>query len=401
MLGTIRKFFAFAGNRKGKLQLGIVFALINSIFHALQIMALFVVLKAIVEGGVSAATAWGSFGIMLASMVGCILTKNKSIMAETEGSFSMCADKRTEIGDRMKYMPMGYFNDNSLGAITATVTTTMEDMQDIAPRVMDKTIHGYIHAAVITLMLVFFDWRIGLIVVAGILLFIGVNSMMQKKSRRISPARVEAQTSLVGAVLEYVQGMSVVRAFNLADNANKTIDRAINECEKQNVGLELAFIPFMILQSLILKWVSVVLVIASIGFYLAGAMELSVCLLMVISSFIIYSQMETAGSMSALLRIIDLSIDRVEEIKHTPVMDEKGKDTAPADCSIVGRHISFSYEKRKIIRRWRQDHPVQSHRPLLGCGRRKRHTGGNRCAGLFPGQPAFKLQHGVPERLSL
>jgi ATP-binding cassette subfamily B protein IrtB len=349
MLGTIRKFFAFAGNRKGKLQLGIVFALINSIFHALQIMALFVVLKAIVEGGVSAATAWGSFGIMLASMVGCILTKNKSIMAETEGSFSMCADKRTEIGDRMKYMPMGYFNDNSLGAITATVTTTMEDMQDIAPRVMDKTIHGYIHAAVITLMLVFFDWRIGLIVVAGILLFIGVNSMMQKKSRRISPARVEAQTSLVGAVLEYVQGMSVVRAFNLADNANKTIDRAINECEKQNVGLELAFIPFMILQSLILKWVSVVLVIASIGFYLAGAMELSVCLLMVISSFIIYSQMETAGSMSALLRIIDLSIDRVEEIKHTPVMDEKGKDTAPADCSIVGRHISFSYEKRKII----------------------------------------------------
>lgn len=349
MLGTIRKFFVFAGKRKGKLQLGIIFALINSIFHALQIMALFVVLKAIVEGSVSAATAWGSFGIMLASMIGCILTKNKSIMAETEGSFYMCADKRTEIGDRMKYMPMGYFNDNSLGAITSAVTTTMEDVQDVGTRVMDKTIHGYIHAAVVTLMLVFFDWRIGLIIAAGILLFIGVNSMMQKKSRKISPARVEAQTSLVGAVLEYVQGMSVVRAFNLAENANKAIDRAIDECEKQNVGLELAFIPFMVLQSLLLKWVSVALVIASIGFFLAGAMELSICLLMVISSFIIYSQMETAGSMSALLRIIDLSIDRVEEIKHTPVMDEKGKDTAPADCGIVGRHVSFSYDRRKII----------------------------------------------------
>lgn len=349
MLGIIRKFFAFAGKRKGKLKKGIVLALINSIFQALQIMALFVVLKAIVDGQVSAATAWSSFGIMLVSMIGCIVTKNKSIMSETEGSFYMCADKRTEIGDRMKYMPMGYFNDNSLGAITATVTSTMEDVQDVAPRVMDKTIHGYIHAAVITLMLVFFDWRIGLMVVAGILLFIGVNAMMQKKSRKVSPDRIAAQTGLVGAVLEYAQGMSVVRAFNLAANANKTIDRAINECEKQNVSLEIAFIPFMFLQSLLLKWVSVVLVTASIGLYLAGTMELPVCLLMLISSFIIYSQLETAGSMSALLRIIDLSIDRVEEIRQTPVMDEKGRDTSVADFSIAGSHVSFSYGERKII----------------------------------------------------
>lgn len=349
MLGIIRKFFAFAGKRKGKLKQGIVFALINSVFHALQIMALYVVLKGIVEGDVNAATAWSSFGIMLVSMLGCILTKHRSTMAEAEGSFSMCADKRTQIGDRMKYMPMGYFNDHSLGAITAAVTTTMEEVQDVAPRVMDKTIHGYIHAAVITLMLVFFDWRIGLIVVAGILLFMGINALMQRKSRNISPARVAAQTSLVGAVLEYVQGMSVVRAFNLAADANKTIDRAIDECEKQNVGLELAFIPFMFLQSLLLKWVSVVLAIASVWLFLTDTMALSVCLLMLISSFIIYSQMETAGSMSALLRLIDLSIDRVEEINRTPVMDEEGKDTAPADYSIVGRHVSFSYGRRKII----------------------------------------------------
>ncbi len=349
MLGIIRKFFRFAGNHKGKLYRGIVFALINSVFHALQILAIFIVLKAIVEGQVSGATAWSSFGVMLVSMIGCILTKHRATMAEAKGSFYMCADKRTDIGDRMKYMPMGYFNDNSLGAITATVTSTMEDIQDVGPRVMDKTIHGYIHASVVTLMLVMFDWRAGLIIVAGILLFIGVNAMMQKKSRKISPARVAAQTGLVGAVLEYVQGMSVVRSFNLAVNANKTMDRAIDECERQNVGLEMAFIPFMFLQGLILKWVSVVLAVASIGMYIAGTMELSVCLMLVIASFIIYSQLETAGSMSALLRIIDLSIDRVEAIYGTPVMDEKGREVSPDDFSIVGSHVSFSYGDRRII----------------------------------------------------
>jgi ATP-binding cassette subfamily B protein len=349
MFGIIRKFFAFAGKRKGTLTKGIVLTLIHSIFHALQIMALFVVLQAIVAGNMTGATAWTAFGIMLGSVIGTIATRQASTMAEAEGSFYLCADKRTEIGDRMKYMPMGYFNEHSLGAITATVTATMEDIQDIAPRVMDKTVHGFIHAAIITLMLLFFDWQAGLVILAGILLFLGVNALMQKKSRRVSPRRAAAQASLVGAVLEYVQGMSVVRSFNLAQNANKTIDRAIDECERQNVGLEIAFIPFMFLQTLLLRWVSVALVIAAIGFFLRGTMELSVCLLMIISAFIIYSQLETAGSMSALLRSIDLSMDRVEEINRTPVMDEKGREVVPADHTIRGEHVSFSYDKRKII----------------------------------------------------
>lgn len=350
MIGTIRKFFAFAGKRGSLMKKGILLAFINSVFQAFQILAMAVVLRAITEGNVTAGTAWTSFGIMFASMAGAILTRQQATMAQAQGSFYMCADKRSEMGDRMKYMPMGYFNDNSLGKITAAITSTMEDVQDIAPRVMDKIIHGYVHSAVITAMLLVFDWRIGLIILGGILLFIGGNSLMQRKSRKISPARVAAQTTLVGAILEYVQGISVVRAFNLGESASHTLERAIAECEKNNVRLELAFIPFMFLQSILLKFVSVLIAIASIGFYLSGTMELITCLLMLISVFLIYSQLETAGSMSSLLRSVDIAIDRVDEIGNTPIMDGKGKSIRPADFTIVGKHIGFSYEKRKILK---------------------------------------------------
>ncbi|AEG60591.1 ABC transporter ATP-binding protein [Desulforamulus ruminis] len=349
MLETIRKFFAFAGRHGRLMKKGIIITLINSIFQALQILALAVVLQAMVDGNVTAETAWTSFGIMFVSMLGAILTRQRATMAQAEGSFMMCADKRTEIGDRMKYMPMGYFNDNSLGAITAAITTTMEDVQDIAPRVMDKIIHGYVHAGVITLMLLIFDWRIGLIIMAGILLFMAANSLMQQKSRQISPARVAAQTSLVGAVLEYVQGISVVRAFNLERAAGNTLDRAIAECEKNNIKLEMAFLPFMLVQTLILKFTSVLIILASIAFFLGGTMTLTTCLLMLISAFIIFSQLETAGSMSALLRSIDVSIDRVAAIHHTPVMDEQGRDIRPQNYTIEGRQVSFSYDQRKIL----------------------------------------------------
>ena len=349
MIGIIRKFFAFAGTWQGRLKKGILFALLNAVAHALQIMALYIVLRDILAGKVTPSTAWSAFGIMLVSMLGCILTKQNATMAEAEGSFYLCAERRTQIGDRMKYMPMGYFNNNSLGQITATVTGTMEDLQDIAPRVMDKTLHGFIHAGITTLFLLFFDWRIGLIVIAGIALFILVNAAMQARSRRITPARIKSQAGLVGAVLEYVQGMSVVRSFNLAAQANQTMSRAIEECEKQNLSLEIAFIPFMFLQSLLLKWVSVLLMGVSILFYFTGTMELSVCLMMLVFSFVLFSQLETAGSMSALLRSIDLSIDRVQEIFQTPLMDEKGKDILPKNHTIEGRHVTFSYGAKKIL----------------------------------------------------
>ena len=349
MFSIFKKFFAFSGEQKGKQKKGIVFAVLNSIFEALQIIALAVVLQALVDQNVSPATAWISLGIMLASMAGAIVTGHVSRMSEINGSYLMCAEKRIKIGDRMKYMPMGYFNSHSLGNITATVTTTMSDIEDVAPRVMEKTMHGVIHAGIISVAMMIFDWRIGLIVIAGIVLFVAANALVQRKSRQVSPKRQAAQANLVGAVLEYVQGMAVVKAFHLIKAANKRIDNCILDCEKNNFGMEKAFIRLFALQQIILRLTSVVMLVVSIVFYIGGTMTLTNCLLMMISAFIIYSKLETAGSMSALLRTIDVSIDRVDDIHKTPMMDADGKAVVPGNLDIAFNNVSFSYEDRKII----------------------------------------------------
>ncbi len=349
MLETIRKFFAFAGKYRIDLYKGIGWSLLDAFFQALQIPAIYIVLKAIVTDTVTNTTAWASFAIILLSMAGTIVTKTASVIANARGSFHLCGEERTKIADRMRYMPMGYFNSNSLGTITAAVTSTMEDIQDTATNVLGRTINGFVHAAVITLSLVILDWRMGLIALAGILLFFAANALMQRKFKTISPARVAAQTSLVGAVLEYIQGMSVVRSFNLVRDAHKTIDRAIATCEKQNVTLELAFIPFFALQSLILKWTSVTMALSAVMFCLSGTMALHLCLLVLIFTFIIFSQLETAGSVSSLMRSVDICVDRVRNIHTMPVIDEFGQEIKPDGLEIRGEHLVFSYGSKRII----------------------------------------------------
>lgn len=349
MFRIFGKFFAFAGDQRGKWYKGIAFAVLHSLFESLQMLAIAVVLKTMVEGSMSSGTVWLTLGIMTVSVLGTIVTRHISHRSEIIGSYVMCEKKRIKIGDRMKYMPMGYFNSHSLGNITAAVTTTMEEIEKIAPPALVRTIHGLIRTLIMVIGLTIFDWRIGLIAFVGALLFLAVNAVLQRKSRLLSPKRQASQAKLVEAVLEYVQGMSVVKAFHLDKAANKTIDNAILDVEKRNFAMEIGFIPYVAIQQLVLRLTSVAMVIAAISFYINGTMELFLCLLMIICGFFVYSELEAAGLMSSFLRLIDASIDRVDEIHRTPVTDVDGRARQPKGMDISFRNVSFSYENRKII----------------------------------------------------
>lgn len=349
MFAVFKKFFRFAGEQRGKWKKGILFAVLHSVFEALQILAMAIVLQALINDTMSVNTAWSAFGIMVVSVIGTIVTRHISHQSEIVGSYLMCEDKRIGIGERMKYMPMGYFNSRSLGNITAAATTTMEEIEKICPPTLVRTIHGLIRTLIMVIGLSFFDWRFGLISLFGALLFLLINAILQHKARSLSPQRQVSQAALVSAMLEYIQGMGVVKAFHLDKVANKTVDKAIADVEKKNFRMEIGFIPYVALQQLVLRWTSVLMVLAAVFFYLNGTMDLVVCVLMIVCGFFIYSELEAAGLMSSFLRLIDASIDRVEDIYTTPVMDEDGKAQSPPNMDIAFQDVSFSYEDRKII----------------------------------------------------
>ena len=72
--------------------------------------------------------------------------------------------------------------------------------------------------------------------------------------------------------------------------------------------------------------------------------------MVVVSAFLVYSELESAGEMFFMLPMIDASIDRVEEIDRAPRMDEGGSVQTPKHCDISFEHVDFSYGERKIIR---------------------------------------------------
>ena len=350
MIQIFRRFFDFCGEtNKRKFTKSIFLGVLKALFEALKIPAIAVTLQGVLSGNLTAQHILLSLGIMLFSIAGNAFANYRSTMLQCEAGYGTCADKRIEIAEHLKYLPMGYFNRNSLGYITSVATNSMEALADVATRVVMMVTQGILTTAVVVLMISAFDLRIGGIAIFGVLLFFAVNSLLQKKAKEIAPTKDAADRKLVEKVLEYIQGIAEVKSYNLTGEKSKALNRAVDENTAANIKLEITFVPLMFLQSLTAKLIGVVIAGVSVAFYLNGTMELLNAVVMVIAAFILFGALDSAGSYSALLRNVDLNVSKAQSVLDMPTMDIDGQDITPTNYDIDVENVEFSYDKRKII----------------------------------------------------
>ena len=144
---------------------------------------------------------------------------------------------------------MGYFNKNSLGEITSVTTNTMETLGNVATRVVMLTTQGLLNTAIILLMLLLFDYRIGLIGIIGTALFLLMNNRMQNAGKTLSRQKVESDTQVVSQTMEYLQGISEVKSYNMTGERTRKLNRIIEDNADINTKMEFTFIPYMTLQN--------------------------------------------------------------------------------------------------------------------------------------------------------
>ena len=130
--------------------------------------------------------------------------------------------------------------------------------------------------------------------------------------------------------------------------------------------MEMTLIPRMTAQSFIAKLTGTAMVAFSCWFYCQGTMEPLTAVVMVISAFIVYASLETAGNYSALLRVVDVSVDRAVEILKTPQMDISGDVITPEHRDIHAEDVAFSYDRRRVIDGVTLDIPEKTTTAIVG-----------------------------------
>ena len=367
MLSTLKKFFDFCTEEdREKFYTSVCLGVLKAFIVAFRIPAIGLVVMAIINNNVSMQTVGLSLGMMLLSVILNILISLKVTMLQTEAGYHTCTHKRIEIAEHMRYLPMGYFNQNSLGQITSVTTNTLESLADVATRVVMMTLEGFLTAGTIAVFVFIYDWRIGLILLVGLILFLLPNGLMRWQAGNVSEAKQQADTDLVAIVLEYSQGIAEVKNYNIVQLSAKKLSHAIENKKHLDTKLTWVTSPYIALQGMITKLTGTIMGLFSIYFYLQGSMSLLICIMMLISAFMIYESLDGVGSFSSLLRIVDLSVDMVNKVLSIKPMDISGKDLQPKTSNIKLNHVNFSYESKKIIDDVSLDIPEKTTTALVG-----------------------------------
>ena len=349
MLSVLKMYFQFGDTYRDKLLKGLLFTLLTCMFEGLQITALWIVFSALTANTLSSQTALIALGVMLVSIAGTFVCSHFKSENFCDANFSMAGRKRTEVGDTLRHLPMGYFNENSLGEVTSVMTNQLDVMQNLGGLLYMTIVGGLAFSCIIVVFLLFLDIRLGIICALTLVLFCASMELLQRYVRTTASKLTEANTKLVGAVLEYVRGISVVRAFSLVDDAEGKFSRTVDDCRDQALSLEFKALRFSILQMVVSKATSVAMCLIAVGLWLSGSLDTAICLTVVVMSFMMFSRLEAAGRFSAILRNIELAMEQTNALLATPPMDE-GAGVEKADAfDIEVSDVTFGYDDRCVL----------------------------------------------------
>ena len=367
MVEILRKFFRFCDKRERReFYRSIVLGVAAALLSALKIPAIGVMLQAILTDGVTEKTILLSFTVMLVSVIGSSLLKYRATALQTDGGYCTTADKRVQIAEHLRYLPMGYFNENSLGAIASVATNTMDNLSGVSTRVVMLVTEGLFSTAVMTLAVFLFDWRVGLLIVAGLVVYYFVNRAMQAKSEKTTSRKLAGDTAVVERILEFIKGIAEVKSYSLSENYILKTESAIDENVDSNIDMELKLLPLMFTQNAVAKLIEVGVVVLSLILYTSGRTELLNCVMLCICSFLLTEGLEQAGTQSSLLRVVDTCVNQAAEILNLPAMDISGAKIKPKSHDIHAENICFSYGEKSIIEGITLDIPEKSTTAIVG-----------------------------------
>ncbi len=350
MIKMLKVFFKFCSpKRKKQFYLAIILTVLMGLCEAAKLPAIWYLFKNIFEGTFELKVVLYAFLIMLIPVCVSVVLRYASSMLQVDGGYSTASEKRIEIAEHLRYVPMGYFNNNSLAYITSVTTNTMEQLADIATRVIMLVTTGLINTLIIVVSLFFFDWRIALVALAGVIIFLLFNSWIKYLGKKFAPVKEKVDVEVISATLDYVLGISEIKSYNLYGKYSKRFNEANDKGTKVYQTCELKMIPVQTIQTYITRLIGVCMTIVAILLFINGYNDLAVTMTVIIASYIIYAGLDAMGTFSALSKIIERCVERGNEILSIETMNISGEKYQTKSSDIEFKNVSFSYDKKKII----------------------------------------------------
>ena len=355
MFKTIKRIIDWCGEFKGKLYIGFLFSFFSNIFAAMPIMVAAYTIGMLIEaekGNGIFDRKWIGYSILLILvLIGFrfLFDYLRARFQEAIG-YELIARDRLAVGDALKRVSLGYFQQMNTGNILSSITTGLGTLETMGIRMIDSFIGGYLNFLVVFICLCVYSPLAALIALAAAALSFVFLLLISSYSAKNAPVEAKANRDMTGAILEYARGLSVVKSFGQSGASMQALSQAVGDSRRIHLKIEWGFIPSNSLHLLALKCGSVGLALAAFLMGLQGQMDFSTMLIFIFFSFEIFASVEPISDSAHVLSVIQDAMDQLDVLRENNYIDSDGKDIPLEHYDIAFQNVSFGYDNRMLLK---------------------------------------------------
>ena len=352
MFALISRMLRLSGRYKKRIQLAFVCAFVEQILSKMPIFFAFLVLAGFASGTMSGARCLVVGVILVCVVVLQAVVHYASDRLQSAAGYMIFADQRIALADHLRRLPMGYFTAGNIGKISSVLSSDMVFVEEVAMSTIANMMSYLLSAGVLMVFMFWLDWRLGLIALAVTLLANVVARRMNAVSLKEAAARQEQGERLTDAVLSFVEGIGVIKSYNLLGAQSAALTENFARSRDVNASFERRMTPWT--TGLSILYGAGIAAIFGLAVYLeqTGALSLAYLLGVLLFVFDLFGPLKALYGEATRLTVMNAALDRTCDVLVETELPDTGTAHLPettAGDEIVFEDVSFSYDGKNDV----------------------------------------------------
>ena len=348
MFALISRMLRLSGRYKKRIQLAFVCAFVEQILSKMPIFFAFLVLAGFASGTMSGARCLAVGAILVCVVVLQAVVHYASDRLQSAAGYMIFADQRIALADHLRRLPMGYFTAGNIGKISSVLSSDMVFVEEVAMSTIANMMSYLLSAGVLMVFMFWLDWRLGLIALAVTLLA----NVVARRMNAVSAARQEQGERLTDAVLSFVEGIGVIKSYNLLGAQSAALTENFARSRDVNAAFERRMTPWT--TGLSILYGAGIAAIFGLAVYLeqTGALSLAYLLGVLLFVFDLFGPLKALYGEATRLTVMDAALDRTCDVLVETELPDTGTAHLPettAGDEIVFEDVSFSYDGKNDV----------------------------------------------------
>ena len=329
---------------KGKVSASVIFAIIGVGLGVIPYFSVASIINNLVEKNTGISNYVPYILAVLVGFLGSILFHEISTIMSHNLAYRIIEDRRKLLADKLSRISMGEVEKKSSGQWSQFMVETLDKMEKPIAHVIPEVIANILIPIVLVVIIFILDWRIGianlLTVPLGFLFSMLMMRDYEKKSKRYQDASKAMNTTMV----EYVNGIKVIKAFNKSASSFGKFKETVNENKRAMLDWYLSVCFSMTAGMETIPATMIFVLPTSLYLFMKGSIEIGVLVMCILLSYASYKPLIKAMSHMETIANIKVILGEIKTVMEIPDLERGTEIKSVGSHDLEFKNVTFAYD---------------------------------------------------------